>query len=220
MQCDGYSLGLRWSVLFPTTILRQGHSRAVPFGTALGVPPYAYLLGSRAANSILSVRGTVNFGLFPYVALNRAALLFVYCMPMLPMLSLVRVRVVAANVRVIMDKHAAYAESHVVMNTSDNRAPTSAFVTRRCLECRRRFLPPKSQSNIRRIILQYSVKSFSPRPLHTTPGVRPCRNLYCSDLCSKRFAATISIHSLMSLHQSPKAAKAAKVSPCPVRPTP
>ena len=48
---------------------------------------------------------------------------------MLPMLSFVRVGDIAANVRVIMDEHAANAESNVVMNTSDDCAPSPAFVT-------------------------------------------------------------------------------------------
>lgn len=40
-RCKGSGLlaQVRWSVLLPTVILRQGLLRAVPFGTAFGVPP-------------------------------------------------------------------------------------------------------------------------------------------------------------------------------------
>jgi len=45
------------------------------------------------------------------------------------MLALVRIRDIAANAGVIMDEHAAYAESHAVVNASDHRAPASTLIT-------------------------------------------------------------------------------------------
>ncbi len=49
----------------------------------------------------------------------------------IPMLALVGIGDVAAYARVIVHEHATYAQGNVVGNTSQNRTPIPAFVTRR-----------------------------------------------------------------------------------------
>jgi hypothetical protein len=51
-------------------------------------------------------------------------------LPMLPMFSFVRIRDIAANPRIIVDEHTAYAQSYLVVNASDNCALAVALVTR------------------------------------------------------------------------------------------
>jgi hypothetical protein len=51
-------------------------------------------------------------------------------LPMPPMFSFVRIRDIAANSRIIVDEHTAYAQSHLVVNASDNGALAVALVTR------------------------------------------------------------------------------------------
>src|SRR2546421_335589 len=53
------------------------------------------------------------------------------CLPLVPVLPFVRIGDIAARAWVIMDEHAAYTESHIVMDASDNRASAPAFFARR-----------------------------------------------------------------------------------------
>ncbi len=65
------------------------------------------------------------------------------------MLPFARIGDIAAHTWVIMDEHAAYAESHIMVDTPDDHAPSLHSPQGGCLEWRRRFLLPKSQSSIR-----------------------------------------------------------------------
>jgi len=53
------------------------------------------------------------------------------CLSFVPVFPLVRIRNIAAHSRVVMDEHAAYAQGHIVMDASDNRASAPAFFARR-----------------------------------------------------------------------------------------